>query len=115
MAWPSGPRSTSKTAPILSTLQESSDTPIIALAGLMRLAEWIEAQHPVIQGGAPCRETPDSLLPPRTSVVRPSVLDQLWSRLTDEQRQRTLLTLSDIVTRQLGAPRTAQEVRDEIS
>ena len=114
-AWPSGTRSTSETAPIFSPLQESADTPIIALAGLMQLAEWVEAQHPVIQGGAPCRETPDSLLPPRTSVVRPSVLDQLWSRLTDEQRQRTLLTLSDIVLRQLAAPRNDQEVRDELS
>jgi hypothetical protein len=60
----SGTRSTSETTPILSPLQESSDTPIIALAGLMRLAEWIEAHHQVIHGGAPCHETPDSLLPP---------------------------------------------------
>ena len=37
------------------------------------------------------------------------------ARLTDEQRQRTLLTLSSIVIRQLGAPRDEQEVRDEDS
>ena len=81
----------------------------------MRLAEWIEAQHPVIQGGDPCHEAPQSLLP----AARPSFgrrrLDQLWSRLTDEQRQRTLVTLSGIVIRQLDAPRDDQEVRDERS
>jgi hypothetical protein len=47
--------------------------------------------------------------------VRPSALDQLWDRLTDQQRQRTLLTLSSIVMRQLDAPRHDQEVRDEPS
>ena len=81
----------------------------------MRLAEWIQAQHPVIQGGDPCHEAPQSLLPPRTAIVRPSALDQLWNRLTDEQRQRTLVTLSSIVIRQLDAPRDDQEVRDELS
>jgi hypothetical protein len=40
-------------------------------------------------------------------------LDQLWSLLTDEQRQRTLTTLSGIVLRQLDAPRSDTEVRDE--
>ena len=43
------------------------------------------------------------------------VLDQLWNRLTDEQRQRTLATLSSVVVRQLGAPRDEREVRDEQS
>jgi hypothetical protein len=41
------------------------------------------------------------------------VLEQLWSRLTDEQRQQTLTTLSVVVVRQLGAPRDEKEVRDE--
>jgi hypothetical protein len=41
------------------------------------------------------------------------VLEQLWSRLTDEQRQQTLTTLSVVVVRQLGAARDEQEVRDE--
>ena len=50
--------------------------------------------------------------PPRASVIGPSRLDQLWSRLTDEQRQRTLVTLSGIVVRQLDAPRDGGEVRD---
>ena len=50
--------------------------------------------------------------PPRASVVGPSRLDQLWSLLTDEQRQRTLVTLSGIVVRQLDAPRDDGEVRD---
>ncbi len=113
--WPSGTRSTSETAPIPTPLQESADTPIIALAGLFRLAEWVQAQHPVNQGGDPCHEATQSLLPPRTSIVRSSALDHLWTRLTDEQRQRTLLTLSSIVIRQLGAPRDEQEVRDEVS
>jgi hypothetical protein len=42
------------------------------------------------------------------------VLDQPWERLTDEQRQRTLVTLSSIVIRQLDAPRDDQGVRDEL-
>jgi len=41
------------------------------------------------------------------------VLEQLWSRLTDEQRQQTLTTLSSVVVRKLGAARDEQEVRDE--
>jgi hypothetical protein len=41
------------------------------------------------------------------------VLDQLWSLLTDEQRQRTLTTLSSVVLRQFDAPRDEKEVRDE--
>jgi hypothetical protein len=53
--------------------------------------------------------------PPRTSITRSAALDHLWARLTEEQRQRTLLTLSGIVIRQLGAPRDEQEVRDEVS
>ena len=50
--------------------------------------------------------------PPRASLAKPSRLDQLWSLLTDEQRQRTLVTLSGIVVRQLDAPRDDVEVRD---
>jgi hypothetical protein len=42
-------------------------------------------------------------------------LSQLWNLLTDEQRQRTLVTLSSIVVRQLDAPPNGQEVRDERS
>jgi hypothetical protein len=53
--------------------------------------------------------------PPRTPIARSSALDHLWARLTDEQRQRTLLTLASIVIRHLGAPRDEQEVRDEVS
>jgi hypothetical protein len=51
--------------------------------------------------------------PPRTSNNRPTALDLFWARLTDEQRQRTLATLSSIVIRQLDAPRGDPEVRDE--
>ena len=53
--------------------------------------------------------------PPRPSTVRPLAIDHLWSLLTDEQRQRTLVTLSGIVLRQLDAPRNNEEVRDERS
>ena len=53
--------------------------------------------------------------PPRASVISPSGLDQLWGLLTDEQRQRTLVTLSGIVVRQLDAPRDDGEVRDASS
>jgi len=41
------------------------------------------------------------------------MLEQLWSRLTDEQRQQTLTTLSGVVVRQLGAARDEREVRNE--
>jgi hypothetical protein len=41
------------------------------------------------------------------------VLEQLWSRLTDEQRQQTLTTLSGVVVRQLGTSRDEREVPDE--
>ena len=108
----SATRGNRRTTPIPVPLQHSADTPIIALDGLLRLAVWIHAHHPVVQGGQPCHELPQSLLPPRTSVIRPSRLDQLWSLLTDEQRQRTLVTLSGIVVRQLDAPRDDGEVRD---
>jgi hypothetical protein len=53
--------------------------------------------------------------PPRRSNVRPLPSDQLWHLLTDEQRQRTLITLTGVVLRQLDAPHNAQEVRDELS
>jgi hypothetical protein len=53
--------------------------------------------------------------PPRATIVRTSALDQLWDRLTEPQRQRTLVTLSGIVMRQLDAPRDDQEVRDDLS
>jgi hypothetical protein len=53
--------------------------------------------------------------PPRPSVVGPMSLVQLWSLLTDEQRQRTLVTLSGIVLRHLDAHRDDQEVRNELS
>jgi hypothetical protein len=42
-------------------------------------------------------------------------LVQLWTLLTDEQRQRTLVTLSGIVLRHLDAHRDDQEVRNERS
>jgi hypothetical protein len=53
--------------------------------------------------------------PPRASIIKPSRLDQLWSLLTEEQRQRTLVTLSGIVVRQLDPPRNDEEVRDDHS
>jgi hypothetical protein len=53
--------------------------------------------------------------PPRATIVRTSALDQLWDRLTDQQRLRTLVTLSSIVMRQLDAPRDDPEVRDDLS
>lgn len=54
------------------------------------------------------------LAPPRSSIAMPSPNDHLWIRLTDEQRQRTLVILSGIVTRQIDAPRNDPEVRDEL-
>jgi hypothetical protein len=48
-------------------------------------------------------------------AVKPLVVDHLWSLLTDEQRQRALVTLSGIVLRQIDVPREDLEVRDELS
>ena len=59
------------------------------------------------------RRSPRS--PPRPSTVRTSAHNHLWSLLTDEQRQQTVATLSGIVLRQLDAPPSDEEVRDEIS
>jgi hypothetical protein len=53
--------------------------------------------------------------PPHLSVVKAAALDQLWSLLTDQQRQRTLITLCGIVLRQFDAPHDDQEVRDDHS
>jgi hypothetical protein len=53
--------------------------------------------------------------PPRPPVIGRVELVQLWSQLTDEQRQRTLVTLSGIVLQQLDVPREDREVRDELS
>jgi hypothetical protein len=39
----------------------------------------------------------------------------LWSRLTEEQRHKTLVTLSGIVVRQLAVPLDEREVHDERS
>ena len=50
--------------------------------------------------------------PPRVPLVGPATLDRLWSLLTEEQSQRTLVTLSGIVARQLDAPRDDGEVCD---
>ena len=109
----SATRDKRRTTPVPVALQDPADTPIIALDGLLRLAVWIHAHHSVVQGGQPCHELPQSLLPPAPPLVGPSRLDQLWSLLTDEQRQRTLVTLSGIVVRQLDAPRDDGEVRDD--
>jgi hypothetical protein len=49
------------------------------------------------------------------SITRPATLDQLWRLLTEEQRQRTLVTLCSIVARQFDAPRDDGEVRNERS
>jgi len=53
--------------------------------------------------------------PPRLVLRRPVGLDQLWSQLTDAQRQQTLATLSGIVARQLVAPLVEEEVSNERS
>jgi hypothetical protein len=49
--------------------------------------------------------------PPRPA--NPPPLDQLWNLITDDQRQRTLVTLSSVLLRQLDIPRDEKEVRDE--
>src|SRR5262245_22054254 len=75
------------------------------------IAEFIAptALDPVYASGKSYYLFPDGPAPPRPPV--PLVLEQLWSRLTDEQRQQTLTTLSVVVVRQLGAARDEREVR----
>jgi hypothetical protein len=51
--------------------------------------------------------------PPRPPIQLP--LDQLWNLISDDQRQRTLVTLTSIVLRQLDVPRDEREVRNERS
>jgi hypothetical protein len=53
--------------------------------------------------------------PPRRAGVEPKALDRLWDLLTDEQRQRALVTLSGIVARQIGTALDEREVADEQS
>ena len=48
--------------------------------------------------------------PPR---LEPPPIDQLWNRLTSDQRRRTLTTLSSLVVRLLDAPRNEKGVHDE--
>ncbi|WP_020467747.1 hypothetical protein [Singulisphaera acidiphila] len=75
----------------------------------MKLAsEWLKELNHVKQRHSPCS-------PPRPPAARPLAISHLWSLLTDEQRQRTLVILSGIVLRQLEAPRDDPEVRDELS
>ena len=110
-AWRFGTRSRYKNAPIVPPLQNSASPPIICLSGLLELLQWMQAHQSSIQGGDPCPNSPPPLSPPRPPV--PLLLDQLWNRLTPEQRQQTLATLSSVVVRQLGAPRDEKEVRNE--
>ena len=115
MAWRSGIRTKSQTAPIHSPLQNSPSTAIISLDALLKLAEWIQTRLPINQRGESCPKTSKSSLPPRRQRLGSQALDQLWNLLTSDQRQRTLTTLSSIVVRLLDAPRNEKEVRDEHS
>src|SRR4051794_24368218 len=60
----SATRGKRQTTPISVALQNPPDTPIIALDGLLRLVVWTHAHSLVVQGGQPCLERPQSLLPP---------------------------------------------------
>src|SRR5207237_2801585 len=51
-AMPSGITRSSHTTPISSSLQELAETPIISLAALLRLVEWIQSRQAPVQGGA---------------------------------------------------------------
>src|SRR3954467_13819010 len=69
-ASPLAARGKRRTTPIPVALQDPADTPIIALDGLLRLAVWTHAHHPVVKGGQPCHELPQSLLPPARTPRR---------------------------------------------
>lgn len=49
--------------------------------------------------------------PPHPATPLP--IDQLWNLITDDQRQRTLVTLSRVLLRQLDGARDEKEVPDE--
>ena len=67
MGWLSGRRSKNQTTPISSYLQKPANSPIISLAGLLQLVEWMQAQQLAVKEGVPCHETPSSMLPPARS------------------------------------------------
>jgi hypothetical protein len=80
----SGTRSKRQTAPVPAPLQEFAGTPIISLAGLLRLAEWVHIKNQAVQGGDPCREADQTLLPPapdgRSAVDARSTLESVDGR-----------------------------------
>jgi len=53
-----------KPAPILSPLQNLAMLPIIAVSGLLQLAQWMQAYQSRFQGGDPCPKSPPSSSPP---------------------------------------------------
>jgi hypothetical protein len=81
---PCGTRSKRQTAPVPAPLQEFAGTPIISLAGLLRLAEWVHIKNQAVQGGDPCREADQTLLPPapdcRSAVDARSTLESVDGR-----------------------------------
>src|SRR3954466_13042679 len=101
MDWPSGIRSKRQTAPIPAPLQESAGTPIISLAGLLRLAEWAHIKNQAAQGGYPCREADQTLLPPAPdcrsaagarSTLEPADRRAASTNADDPQRDRASTT-----------------------
>jgi len=52
-------------------------------------------------------------MPAPSSHPRALYLNQLWKALTDEDRRRTLTTLSQLVAKQLQPPPGAKEVEHE--
>jgi hypothetical protein len=90
-----------QTTPILSPLQKTTSSPIISLPGLLQLAEWMQSRNPVVQGGDPCHEEPNSPRPPapsrqRTRKAQPALesADERTAAANadDAQRHRTSTT-----------------------
>jgi hypothetical protein len=84
---------------------------IIGLAALLSLVKWFEERRIKSQQGGPsCDDHHANLSPPRRTEPKACPpLGRLWLALTDDQRQRTLRTLSRVVAHQLAAPPAGKE------
>lgn len=105
-------RSSKQKAPKPSALQKSKDTPIIALSALLKLAEWCESHVNRSQGGELCPDKEVHPSPPRPVAQGVVPLDQLWTLLASERRQRVVRILVRVVAQQV-APPPGKEVDNE--
>src|SRR5579885_3713574 len=61
------PRSTKRAAAQAVTCTSAAAPPRIAVAALLQLAQWCQAQQAAQQGGTPCPTIPGNVCPPVSS------------------------------------------------